>query len=407
MDTMIQDQTSPIDISTDRIWLHEFEIVDPLLVDYFQGIDAEDRRDAFEHALSVGVKTMQLAETSQQEEFVERKFTEMRAQFVEEIERVEREVEGRFGDDGDVPKLFDTHLGDGGNLERHIERAFGEDGAFVTRLDEELGQDGERIQQALDPDTEGSPTHRLKTSVLEEIKSLRDKLEEQAGAEEAREELKQRTTLKGDDFEETVDTLLEELVYGTSDEYEYTGDQLGELDSRKVGDFVLTLNETNQRIVIEAKSDSSYTQPKIKEELEAALENRNADYAIMVFESEAQVPNKVGFFHEFDSDRLAVALSQTPDDEIDAGYLHIAFNWARTRAIQSFVDTETAFDPEVLQTEIHEVEETIRRFSRLRKKTTNIRNSANEIDEELRAIQNDVTTRLGNVRTELQGRPDA
>ena len=404
MDTMMQDQSPTIDVSADRIHLHEFDIVDPNLVEYFQGIDVDEQRDAFEHALRVGVKTMQLAETSQQEEFVERKFTEMRTQFVGEIERVENEVETRFGDDGDVPKLFDTHLGDGGSLERHIERAFGEDGAFVTRLDEELGEDGERIQDALDPDTEGSPTYRLKTTVLDEIRALRDKLEEQATEEETREELTQRTTLKGDDFEATVETLLEDLVYGTSDEVEYTGETMGELNGRKVGDFVLTLSDTGQRIAIEAKSDASYTQPKIKDELEDALENRDADYAIMVFESEAQVPNKVGYFHEFDSDRLAVALSETPADEIDAGYLHIAFNWARTRAVQSFVDTEAAFDPEVLQIEINEVEEAIRRFSRLRKKTTNIRNSANGIDEELQAIQHDVTTRLGNVRAELQGR---
>jgi len=326
----------------------------------------------------------------------------MQRDLQEEIERVEDEVEEKFGDDGHVPQIFDEHLGQDGRLNQQLENAFDEDGVFAERLDKELGEDGERIQQALDPDTEGTPTYRLKRTLQDQIQDLRDKVEEQATAEETEEEIRQKTTLKGEDFEETVESILSNLVYNTSNELEYTGDTIGEISGEKVGDFVITLNDTGQRIVIEAKSDSNYTQPKIKDELTDAIENRDADYGIMVFECESYIPDKVGYFHEFDSERLSVALKETIDDDIEQGFLRIAFNWAQTRAIQGYVDSGTAFDPERIQNAVGEVNDSIGRFTTIRKKTTSIRKTVNGIDEELEEIEGEVKSELADIRTEIQ-----
>lgn len=395
---MSKSTPSQIQVTGDTIRIKQAEFAHHEIAEYLEDFEEGKRMDALEHALSVGVKTMQLAETSREEEFVERKFSEMRQDLEAEIERIEREVEDRFGEDGDVPRIFNEHLGDEGRFQRLIENAFGEDGAFADRLDEELGEDGERIQAALDPDNEGTPTYRLKRTLLDELQAIRETLTE----EEVREDIKQRTTLKGDDFEDTVENILEDLAHGSNDQVEYTGETPGELTDRMVGDFVLTLGETGQRMVIEAKSDQSYTQPDIKHELTDALENRDADYAIIVFECESYVPNKVGYFSEFDDERLAVALSETPEDDIEPGFLNIALNWARTRAIQSHVDTGSTLDPETIQHELGEVEDTISRFSTLRKKTTNIRTNATDLDEAFNDIQDDITSSLSTIRTELQ-----
>lgn len=392
-----------VEVDDNCAHITDVEIADSTVVEYFQQFDNEqERKDAFVRALRVGVTTMDLAETSQQEEYVERKFTEMQRDLQEEIDRIEDEVEEKFGDNGHVPQIFDDHLGQDGHLRQHIEDAFSEDGPFTERLDEELGEDGERIQKALDPDTEGTPTYRLKRTLQDQIQDLRDKIEEQATAEETEEEIRQRTTLKGDDFEGTVENILSNLVYNTSNEVEYTGDTVGEISGRKVGDFVVTLNDTGQRIVVEAKSDSGYSQRDIKHELADAVENRDADYGIIVFECESYIPNKVGYFHEFDSERLSVALKETEDDDVEPGFLRIAYNWARTRAVQGYVDSGTAFDPEVIQNAVSEVSDSIDRFSTIRKKTTSIRKTANEIDEELEEIEGEVKSELADIRTEIQ-----
>lgn len=392
-----------IEVNEDRTRVTDFEMTDSAVVEYLQKFDdADEREDAFVRALRVGVTTMELAETSQQEEYVERKFIEMQRELQVEIDRIEDEVEERFGDDGQVPRIFEDHLGPNGRLKQHIEDAFSEDGPFTQRLDEELGEDGERIQKALDPDMEGTPTYRLKRTLQDQIQDLRDMIESQAAAEETEDELRRRTTLKGDDFEETVENILSNLVYNTSNELEYTGDTIGEINGRKVGDFVITLNDTGQRIVVEAKSDRGYSQRDIKEELADAVENRDADYGIIVFECESYIPDKVGYFHEFDSERLSVALKEKDEDDSEPGFLRIAFNWARTRAIQGYVDTGTAFDPEAIQNAVSEVGDSINRFSTIRKKTTSIRKTANEIDEELEEIEGEVKSDLTDIRTEIQ-----
>lgn len=400
---MATEGASRIEVDEDRAHIADVEITDSAVVEYLQEFDDEqDRAEAFVRALRVGVSTMELAETSHQEEFVERKFAEMRRDLEAEIDRIEEEVEEKFGADGHVPQIFEDHLGEDGRLQQHIEEAFSEDGVFTERLDEELGEDGERIQEALDPDREGTPTYRLKRTLQDQIQDVREKIEAQAAAEETEEELRQRTTLKGDDFEDTVENVLSELVYNTSNEVEYTGGTVGEISGRKVGDFVVTLNETGQRIVVEAKSDSGYSQRDIKEELAAAVENRDADYGIIVFECESYIPNKVGYFHEFDSERLSVALKETDDDEVEPGFLRIGFNWARTRAIQGYVDAGSAFDPEAVQNAVSDVNDSIDRFSTIRKKTTSIRKTANEIDEELEEIESEVKSELADIRTEIQ-----
>ena len=400
---MAAEEAPHVEVEENRAYVSNVEITDSTVVEYLQQFDDEQkRRDAFVQALRIGVTTVDLAKTSQQEEYVERKFTEMQRDFQEEISRLEDEVEEKFGDDGRVPRVFEEHLGQNGHLKQHIEDAFSEDGPFTKRLDEELGEDGERIQEALDPDREGTPTYRLKRTLQDQIQDLRDKIEEQATAEETKEEIRQRTTLKGDDFEDTVENILSDLVYNTSNEVEYTGDTIGEISGRKVGDFVLTLNDTGQRIVVEAKSDSGYSQRDIKEELADAVENRDADYGIIIFECESYIPDKVGYFHEFDSERLSVALKEIEDDEVEPGFLRIAYNWARTRAVQGYVDSGTAFDPEAIQNAVNEVSDSIDRFSTVRKKTTSIRKTANEIDEELEEIEREVKSELTDIRTEIQ-----
>jgi len=396
---MATEHSSAVEIHDDRAVIDNLDITDHDVVEYLRDFDSPDEREeALRRALRIGVTTMDLSNTSEQEEYVERKFTEMQQEFEREIERIEEEVQEKFGEEGEVPRVFEDHLGEEGSLWRQIEEAFAEDGPFKERLDEELGEDGEKIQKALDPDVEGTPTYRLKQTIQDQIDSLRDKIEEK----ETEESIRRKTTLKGDDFEDTVENILTDLVYGTSHEMEYTGETEGEITNRKVGDFVITLNDTGQRIVVEAKSDKGYSQPDIKEELEDAIENRDADYAIIVFECESYIPDKVGYFHEFDNKRLSVALRENEDDDIEPGFLRIAHNWAQTRVVQNYVSADTAFDPETLQNSVDEISDLVGRFSTIRRKTKSIRGTANEIDEELEDIENEVKSELADIRAEMQ-----
>jgi hypothetical protein len=232
--------------------------------------------------------------------------------------------------------------------------------------------------------------------LIERIDGLRDKLAEEAGAERER----QRSPQKGHDFEETVAGLLDETVYGTNDTVRHTGDERGALDE-KVGDHVVTLGETNQRIVIESKSEDNYHQPQIEGQLDRALENRDADIAVFVSECESYVPDKIGYFKEFDKQRLAVCLSQDEDDDLDAGFLQIALNWARMRAVEDYVDTGTELDTEVIQARVESVRERVEQVSTVKKKCRSISDTAQAIRSDLDELRDDVTEDLNQIIAEL------
>lgn len=386
-----------IDQSENSVQIQDFTVQDPDLVDYLVDFEPDQREEALTRALRIGVATLELSDTSKDVEFVKSEFEAMQQEFTSEIETIQEEVEEKFGKDGDVAEILDEHFGEEGTLRTRIERAFGEDGPFQERLDEELGENGERIQSALDPDREGTPTYRLKQTFKDELESVKEQITE----EEVMEEIRQRTTLKGDDFEDTVSELLDDLVYQTPHEYQYTGDTEGELSGRDVGDFVLTLGDTEQRIVVEAKSEQGYSQPQIKEEMQAAIENRDADYGIFVTECESFVPKKVGYLKEFDNQILSVAVSRDPDDDLDPRLFRIGFNWARMRAVQASLETGDTPDTEVIQTKVEEVRDTVDRFRTMKKKTTMIRQNANEIDELLDECEDEVNRHLDAIVTEV------
>ena len=70
--------------------------------------------------------------------------------------------------------------------------------------------------------------------------------------------------------------------------------------------------------------------------------------------------------------------------------------------MQGYVDAGETFDPEVVQESVGEVKDAIDRFSTIRRETTSIRGTANEIDEELEEIEGDVKSELTDIRTEIQ-----
>jgi predicted transcriptional regulator len=94
-------------------------------------------------------------------------------------------------------------------------------------------------------------------------------------------------------------------------------------------------------------------------------------------------------------------MSENDDEEIDPGYLRIAFNWPRMRAVQAHADLGSSFDPEELQSQLSEIEEDLGRFKKIRGQCTEIKKSRKSIEETLDDIEDDIKGRLGEIETEL------
>jgi hypothetical protein len=335
---------------------------------------------------------LDIVETTKEIEVVERRFGELERTFNEELDELRDELDDRFGDEGEVSRLLDDHLGEDGQLDRQLEDVFGTDGEFATRLDEQLGEGGERIQQALNPNEPGTPTHQLK----EEIREVREKITQ----ETAQQEVREKTRLKGFDFEEQLETLLEDVVHQTPNRLKNTSEETGDVSNSKKGDFVLTLEGTGQRIVVEAKNgEFSGT---IQSEMEEAIENRDADYGIFVASSLAYLPRtKVGWFSEINQDYVVVALSEAQDDEIEPRFLKFAYHWARTRTLLSAVEMGSDVDPETMKTELDGLKQSIESFGKIKTQCTQLEQSTKKIRSILGETEDEITSRITRIEAEL------
>ena len=192
--------------------------------------------------------------------------------------------------------------------------------------------------------------HAELSTVKQELQGLRDerqKIEELAEAEEA-------GTRKGRTYEESVFEALDAIANAQGDTAEAVGD-LKEATG-KTGDVVVGIDGCSGppagRIVFEAKN-AQLTRPKALRELDEALAERNADFAVLVVPGEDKVPTKMSSLREYNGDKLIVTydpeegsrlalevayalararvlMARTGDDELDAGALRDTIDRALT-----------------------------------------------------------------------------
>jgi hypothetical protein len=155
---------------------------------------------------------------------------------------------------------------------------------------------------------------------LQALRLEKEKLEEVEAERE-------RGTAKGRTFEEAVADAVDEIALAQGDVAEAVGD-LKEATG-KVGDVVVAIDACNGpargRIVIEAK-DSRLSRPKALEELDRALAERSADFAVLVVPTDAELPAKLEPLREYNGDKMVVALDP------DAGSLAMEYAYRIARA---------------------------------------------------------------------------
>jgi hypothetical protein len=176
-------------------------------------------------------------------------------------------------------------------------------------------------------------TLRQMAELEKQVQALRlekEKLEE-VGAE------RERGTAKGRTFEEAVADAVDAIALAQGDVAEAVGD-LTEAGG-KVGDVVVAIDATagpaRGRIVIEAK-DRRLSGPKALGELDQAMAERSADFAILVVPTEEEVPAKMKPLREYNGDKLVVAL----DPDAGSLALEVGYRLARARVLMKRSDSD-------------------------------------------------------------------
>jgi hypothetical protein len=210
----------------------------------------------------------------------------------------------------------------------------------------------------------------------------------------------QKGTQKGVEFEEYCEEIISEIAKHHNDRLENTSKTKGLIKNCEKGDFVYTIQDSGEKIVIEAKDyNSRQTIPKLEEYMKEAIENRGANYGIIVSKRESGFSKEVGLFQEY-GNNLFVALTteESENPELQNELLVIALRWAKLRIKQK----SGTVDSSLIIEKIENIQRTMKKFSNIKTKCTIIKNTSDEITESLDELRETINADLLGVSNSLK-----
>ena len=284
----------------------------------------------------------------------------------QDLENASREVEARLGQTSEAvvtelrTQLEEAFGPDSGHVTRVLQRHFGADSSTAVQhqvraaVAELLGESREKLFKQFSSADESNPLATFQRAAVAAIRQSSDQqhahLREmnarigelqlevtklQAEKEKALEVAAEhdRSTAKGRPYEEAVVEAIEAIAAGQGDDCDAVGDLRG-AGGRK-GDAVVDLDgaagRPRGRIVFEAKNSKRSRNEAIAE-LDEAMNQRAADYAVWVVPSEDKLPARARSLREIEGDKLFVVYD--PEDGSRLA-LEVAYSLARARVVMA------------------------------------------------------------------------
>ena len=210
----------------------------------------------------------------------------------------------------------------------------------------------------------------------------------------------QKGTQKGVEFEEYCEEIISEIAKHHNDRLESTGTTTGLIEGSKKGDHVYTIKDSGKKIVLEMKDYTSpQSTPKLERYMNEAIENRGAEYGIVISKRKNGFSKDVGIFQEY-GNKLFVALTteESENVELQNELLVIALRWARLRLKQK----SGTVDSSLIIEKIENVQRTMKKFSNVKAKCTSIKGTVDEISEDLDELRETINADLLGVSKSLQ-----
>jgi len=210
----------------------------------------------------------------------------------------------------------------------------------------------------------------------------------------------QKGTQKGVEFEEYCEEIISEIAKHHNDRLESTGNISGLIEGSKKGDHVYTIKDSGKKIVLDMKDYANpQSTPKLERYMNEAIENRGAEYGIVVSKRKNGFSKDVGVFQEY-GNKLFVALTteESENVELQNELLVIAIRWARLRLKQK----SGTVDSSLIIEKIENIQRTMKKFSSIKAKCTNIKGISDEITEDLDELRETINADLLGVSNSLQ-----
>jgi phosphotransferase system IIB component len=199
-------------------------------------------------------------------------------------------------------------------------------GKAMLDAEERHRKEVERLREANSKDA------RAMQAQVGDLRKELARLLERDAAEQRVAEAEEAGTRKGRTFEERVHAALDRIATARGDSAHRVGDEPG-IGGSKKGDAVVELGAADGacagRIVFEVK-DEQLSKNKAWSELNAAMEERQADFAVLVTAGEESVPVGREQLTEYEGNKMIVAVDPEQPDELG---LDLASRYARLRVM--------------------------------------------------------------------------
>jgi len=371
--------------------------------------------------IAVGSAAMLRVQTAVDVDFVEKQFGELTSQFEKALGSFEKQATNaltkRFSpvESGSYTKQIGELIGSARKDFQTWTRELGntanalldpdKKGSAVGCLERLVEETTERFAQMFDPEVKGSYSARLGDQldaifgangragvlheclaealkpVLGELRELKEKVE----ARKAAEQVIAATNLKGPRFEELIHSRLSYLAQPFGDDVAFIG--TGK-DGSKAGDFLLTVNGSGKRVVVEARDRKQMSLPAIKQELDREMHARDADVALYVSSGSEMLPRHVGDFQIY-GEKLVTTVHNLP----------IAYRVARVMALMEAPTGE--LDVQALRGTLSKIREASSSLRNVKSKASQIENLVGGIRSDAEGAERKITELVGEAEAIL------
>lgn len=377
-------QDKKVKLEDDSIIINNIIIDDANTSKILKDIKEDKREDFIKKAIIIGAIGLRNLYLTENVDYVEKEFKELLKGLEIQSKDIKNNLEKEFRE------LLKSSENQSRDIKDMIEKTLDVDsnssslGKMRVLFEDYFDKRKGKISDLLSPFEDDSPIKKLKEEIFKKIQDLRDELIK----EKAMGEILEKTTLKGGEFEEVVLESIENYCSEYEDKVIFVGENLGK--KNKIGDIAVDMGgDENKRIIIECKDSSSYSHKKTLDEINDAIENRDAKFGIFLFKSQSQIPSALKPM-KITNDYIVTSFD-------DYG-LYFAIRVARLFVKKSMESQQKTIPIDEIQKLIEGLRTRLLDFKNIQTKITQIENASSYIRENIERLKKDIENGLTSVK---------
>jgi len=369
------------DWDEEELLIENLRITDSRVLKYLKEKDEENYEYLISRAIEIGIRVIREQKTIDKVDYVDNAFQDLTKSIEQQMDTLNETMELYFGNEGELMKITDTETG------------------LPAKITECVLNDEKGIKAYLDPLNEDSPLNKLKRELLEDIERVKFLVV----GEERASEIKEKTPLKGTDFEKELYRYFQQITKPFGDNLEHIGYKPSER-GKKIGDLLIgvrdpLLDDVELLMVIEAKSgdySSINDEKKLKDEIGMAIVNRESSFGIGVVRDKASLSESIGTFRFFEPNMI-ICCAEEPTA------VELAYRFARSVVITRHLSQDfKEVDWENVKKFAQFVEQSLRKIDTARSDLDTLKTNISNINSILENYADNVRSSIKIMMQEIE-----